>query len=822
MPSGQIALATCGWSCAPEPAAAEARRLATDGVLTLGAAAGSSYSRAVSEQPSGTVTFLFSDIEGSTRLLAELGRERYAQVLAEHRRVLREAFARHVGYEVDCEGDSFFVAFQSASEAAAAAAEAQAALADGPVRVRMGVHTGEALLDPPKYVGLDVHRAARIMASAHGGQVVLSQSTRDLLGREDRLRDLGWHRLKDLAEPVRLFQLGVSEFPPLRSLNANNLPAQPSPLVGRERELAKITALVDEHRLVTLTGPGGTGKTRLALRAAAELVTDFPDGVFWAPLAALRDPDLVLPTIEQALGAKVPLQEHVDERRMLLLLDNLEQIIEAAPALAETLAHCPNLTLLVTSRILLRVSGEREYQVPPLVDAEAVTLFRQRAASAEPEQAVREICRCLDGLPLAIELAAARTRVLAPDKLLERLEQRLPLLTGGARDAPERQRTLRATIGWSYDLLNAEERELFASLSVFAGGFALEAVEEVCHAALDTLQALVEHSLVRQEGERFAMLETIREFALERLQEEGEVDRLLELHAEYFLALAEKTESALHGPGQTACLDRLEAEHGNFRAALGSSPPERRLRLAAALSWYWQLRSYLAEGLGWLQQALDEAEAATVNRARALDGAGRLAFYGGDRSRDCRLLEESADLMRELGDEDGLARSLAYLGIAAGVAGDADTARTAGEDAVALGRAAGGDWTQALALWGLGTNYFLGRCGPPDTEAAAPLLEESAALFTKTGDKWGLVGPLLYLGRIARESGDPNAARRLLSESSVLSREVGDKFRLNLALHGLGDVAGSQGDGSAARASMPRPWKCRATWDERSRSPTLR
>jgi len=449
----------------------------------------------VRELPTGTVTFLFTDIEGSTRLLEELG-SRYVETLAEHRRVVRSACARHGGVEVDTQGDAFFVAFQRASAAVAAAEDAQRELE---LPVRIGIHTGEPALTGEGYVGIDVHRAARICSAAHGGQVVLSERTTELLDGGPGLINLGMHRLKDLGAPEKLFQLGEAEFPPLRSLNATNLPAQPGPLIGRERELSELTELVRTDRVVTLTGPGGSGKTRLALQAAAEAVDEFADGVFWVPLAAVADPEIVEPTIGKTIGAQNGVSAHVDEKRMLLLLDNLEQLLpEAAPQLARLGEGCPNLRLLVTSRAPLRIAGEHEYLLDPLPEVDAVALFRQRAFVTEPDEAVHEICRRLDGLPLAIELAAARTRVLPPDQLLERLERALPILTGGRRDAPQRQRTLRATIEWSYDLLSPEEQWLFARLGVFAGSLTVESAETVCDTELDTLEALVEHSLVRR------------------------------------------------------------------------------------------------------------------------------------------------------------------------------------------------------------------------------------------------------------------------------------------------------------------------------------
>ncbi len=446
------------------------------------------------ELPSGTVTFLFTDIEGSTRLLHELG-DAYADALAEHRRVLREAFARHDGVEVDTQGDAFFVAFARAADALAAAGEAQAGLGEGPIRVRIGLHTGEPLVTEEGYVGIDVHRAARIAAVGHGGQVLVSQSTRELAGA-DRLRDLGEHRLKDLTAPERIYQLGDGDFPPLKSLNQSNLPEQPTPFVGREKELGEVLALLGDQkiRLLTLTGPGGSGKTRLAVQAAAEAVDDHEHGVWWVGLQAVRDPELVLPAIATTLGANTDLETHIGDKRMLLALDNLEQVLGAAPQIGGLLASCPKLRLVVTSRELLRIAAEREYAVPPFVEQEGVGFFLGRArairADFQPDERVREVCRRLDNLPLALELAAARVRSLSSAQILERLERRLPLLTGGPRDAPERQRTLAAAIGWSYELLTPEEQQVFRRLAVFAGGYTLEAAEEVAEADLDVLQSL--------------------------------------------------------------------------------------------------------------------------------------------------------------------------------------------------------------------------------------------------------------------------------------------------------------------------------------------
>jgi predicted ATPase/class 3 adenylate cyclase len=495
------------------------------------------------ELPTGTVTFLFTDIEGSTRLLRELG-DGYAEVLAEHRRALRDAWRRHEGLEVDTQGDAFFVAFARASDAVAAAADAQLALADGPVRVRMGLHTGEPLRADEGYVGFDVHRAARIAAAGHGGQVLLSQATADLAGVD--VRDLGLHRLKDLSAPERLFQLGTDVFPPLKTLHETNLPVPATPFLGREREIDQIAALLrrPDVRLVTLTGPGGSGKTRLSLQAAAAAADDYDGGVWWVPLASLGDPILVETAAAQALGSKDTLPTTVGDQRLLLVLDNFEHLLDAAGGVAETIRSCPHLTVLVTSREPLHVDGEWEVAVDPLREHEAVELFLQRAAAVRSDFGangeVAEVCRRLDCLPLAVELAAARVKVLTLPALLERLEQRLPLLAGGSRSAPERQRTLRATIAWSHDLLTAAEQDLFARLAVFAGGCTLQAAEEICGADVDAIASLVDKSLLRRTGDRYWMLETIREFASEQLDQHADAGAIRDRHAAFYVALAER------------------------------------------------------------------------------------------------------------------------------------------------------------------------------------------------------------------------------------------------------------------------------------------
>jgi len=610
--------------------------------------------------PSGTVTFLFTDVEGSTKLLHELGAEGYADALAEHRRVVREACASEGGVEVDTQGDAFFFAFPTAPGALAAAEAFSDALAEGPIQVRVGLHTGTPLLAEEGYVGGDVHRAARIAAVGHGGQVLVSASTAQLV--EADLVDLGEHRLKDLSAPERIYQLGEGDFPALKSLYRTNLPVPATPFLGRERELHEVVELLagDDARLLTLTGPGGTGKTRLALQAAGLASESYPDGVFWIPLAPLRDPALVLASAAQTLGSKNGLAEHIADKRMLCLFDNFEQVVDAAPDLAELVGSCPNLDVLVTSRERLRISGERTYPVPPLAERDGEALFLTRARAVDPgfapSEAVRELCLRLDELPLAIELAAARTALFSPEQLLARLSQRLDLLKG-ERDADPRQQTLRATIEWSYDLLSEDEQRLFARLAVFAGGCTYEAAEEIAGADPDTLQSLLDKSLLRKRdsklGPRYWMLETIREYADEKLQESGEADELRRRHAEYFLDLAEEGTFIVM---DAAWVDRVDADVDNVRAALdfaaATAETQRVLRATTSLRDFWFTRGYIAEGRTRLENALAADPEPTSARCVALLAATSAAVVGGgDVLIRRRHFDEARSLADALGDE---------------------------------------------------------------------------------------------------------------------------------------------------------------------------
>jgi predicted ATPase len=620
----------------------------------------------VTDQPSGTVTLVFTDIEGSTRLLEELGQESYRQALGEHRRIVREAF--HAGYEVDYEGDAFFYAFASAQAAVSAVQEAMAGLEAGPIRIRVGVHTGEPGLDPPKYVGMDVHTAARIMSAGHGGQVLVSETTRALVTTE--VTDLGPHRLKDVEEPLPLYQLGEGSFPPLKTISNTNLPRPASSFVGRGRETHEVVALVREGaRILTLSGPGGTGKTRLAIEAASELVPDFKAGVYWVGLATLSDPALVSEQVGQVLGSKNGLNAHIGGRELLLVLDNLEQVMDCASELSSLVDACPKLQLLCTSRELLRVRSEVEYHVPPLGEQEAVELFCERAR-LEADVTIAELCRRLDNLPLAVELAAARARMLSPAQILERLAQRLDLLKGG-RDVEARQQTLRATIAWSYDLLAAEEQRLFRALSVFSGGCTLEAAEEVAEADLDTLESLLDKSLLRrrdtEHGPRFAMLETIREFAAERLREAGEEEAAGDRHTAWLLDLLREVGPRWAEPAPREKLDTVLADDANVRLAVERAIEKREtdaaLELVGLLGRTWLESGRFVEMRTWAQAALGLGACDSP-----LAGPALITLGFGSLWLDGKSFATAAEVL----DRAGMRREAAYATMCLGVAeGDA-------------------------------------------------------------------------------------------------------------------------------------------------------
>jgi predicted ATPase/class 3 adenylate cyclase len=775
-------------------------------------------------RPTGTVTFLFTDIEGSTKLLQRLG-DGYVQALAEHRRLLRDAFAAHGGFEVDTQGDAFFYAFAGAKNAVMAAGDGQRALMGGPLRVRMGVHTGEPLLTDEGYAGMDVHRAARIAAAGHGGQVLLSEPTQRLLDDGIAVRDLGLHRLKDLQAAERIFQLGDEAFPPLRSLNQTNLPIQPTPFLGRALELTEAVAMVrrDDVRMLTLTGTGGTGKTRLALQAASELVDGYRDGVWFASLAALTDPGLLIGTIARALGlreaagetAEQALESHLQAKQMLLVIDNVEHLLPAAAAILGRLsAAFPDLTLLITSREPMRLSAEHEYPVASLLIDEAVALFGERVHALRPGFELREqtrptveaLCARVDRLPLAVELAAAWMKLLSLDKLLDRLEQRLPLLVGGARDAPERQRTLRATIEWSYQLLTEPEQRLLASLAVFNGGCELAAAEEVCGSSLETLASLVDKSLLRTEEHtgaevRYTMLETIREFARERLEQGGAADTFDRKRALYFLELAERADPELKLRDQGAWLTRLESEHDNLRGSLEwaiSNEPDVALRMSAALWMFWYMRGHVSEGRRWLNRALAVADTSwTKTRAKALDGAGYLEGEQGDGKEGLALIRESLMSARQAGSPEDVAAAATHLSVFV-MEDDLVESLALGEEAVAAARLAGDRHMLAVAYNNLGEVARVAG----DNVRATTLYEQSYLLRKELGDASRIALSLVNLGEMAFIAGDNDRALALTSEGLELARAVGDKRHLSFALADLGWIALAQGRYDESRSRL--------------------
>ncbi len=815
--------------------------------------------------PTGTVTFLFTDIEGSTRMLQELG-SGYTELLEQHRQIVRAACGGHGGVEFGTEGDAHFLVFPSAAEAVGAALDAQRELAAHPwptgarIKVRMGLHTGEGTVVAGDYEGIDVHRAARIAAAGHGGQVVLSGTTaalaRGALPEGVRLLDLGQHRLKDLEEPEHISQLVApglpADFPPIRSLDArpNNLPADLTTFVGRQAEMVSVMDLLGTNRLVTLTGPGGTGKTRLALHVASRVLHHFVDGVFFVPLASIADPSLVVPTIAEALGVKemgerpIPelLDQYLEPREMLLVLDNFEQVLPAATAINQLLQAAPRLKALVTSQAVLHVSGEQEFQVAPLAlpdplhlpelgvlsQYDAVALFIQRARSVSPTfsvtnqnaPAVAEICARLDGLPLAIELAAARSKLLPPEALLRRLREGLTVLRSGSRDLPARQQTLRDAIAWSHDLLRPDEQALFQRLAIFVRGWAVQAAEAVVDAdgdmstdVLDALEGLVDRSLVRQEpqaeGEpRFWMLGTIRAFALERLETSGERPEMARRHAAHFLALAEEAEPQLTGTVQGEWLDRLEREHDNLRAALrflvdtGDAGPA--LRMAGALWRFWHFRGHLSEGRAWLGEGL-AMPAATEEpgpRAKALQGMAGLAYWQRDYQASSRAYEEALQLCRARGDPEETATALYNLAFSLGAERKPELARDLLEESRALYEAAGN--RRGVAYTGLLMETIHQMLG--EWERSLSISDEIIQAFRDLGDRWGLANTLHGVGDALREEGDVPGAAAAFGEALRIFDEAGDVAAVAMVLGGLAVLAARARDGETA-AVLSGAWE---------------
>lgn len=799
--------------------------------------------------PTGTVTFLFTDIEGSTRLGHQLA-DKYGASLAAHHQLIRDVLARHGGIELSTGGDAFFAVFTAAPPAVAAAVEAQQSLASYPwaegaeIRVRMGLHSGDSRLGGDNYIGTDVNRAARIAAAGHGGQVLLSDATRALVAQRlpenVAIRDLGSHLLKDLPEPERIWQLVIDgladEFPELRSLDGrpNNLPLPAASLIGRTAELASIAELVRERRLVTLTGPGGTGKTRLALAVAHHLLADFPDGAYFVALEDARARDVVAATTALALGVREKfdrdleqgVKEFLAHRNLLLVLDNFEQVVKAgAPLVTELLATSPQLRIIVTSRAVLHVAGEQEFPVPPLDvpdsselpplralgQIEAIALFVHRARAVTPgfaitddnARAVTEICRRLDGLPLGIELAAARVKLLSPSAILDRLERHLPILTTSARDVPVRQRTLHATIDWSYELLEPAERHLLARLSVFAGGWTLDAAEEVCNPSgelgidmLDDLSSLVDKSLVRPLADdgaetpaepRFSLLQVIREFAAEKLDEEAGAEAVRRRHAEWVLRLAERAGPELRRKELRRWQHLLRREEENLRTALRWALDRGEaaigLRTASAVWDFWHYWAEVREGIAWLESllALPAAAAPTDARARGLEALGGLVYWQGKPDRAWDLYEESVAIRRELGDDHALADALFQTAWAAAAAYDLGRAADRAEQARDLYEKSGDATSVKLVThWLLIEPAILGAGGDPKTAITAiEAAYEMTDALGRTHDATDWLNGRAMLHRI---DGDPASGLPIARKSVAAWYELGNLGRLPLAL----------------------------------------
>ena len=810
----------------------------------------------MSDLPSGTVTFLFTDIEGSTSLW-ERDRSVMETAVERHLVLLRRAIEVHDGVLFKVVGDAVQAAFPTAPDAVAAALAAQRALAAepwpqpvGPLRVRMALHTAAATPQDGDYLAPGLNRLSRLLAAGHGGQTLLSLATQDLardaLSPGADLRDMGEHPLRDLYRPERVFQLLhpdlPADFPSIRTLatRPNNLPLQQTPFVGRGAQVGQVVDLLNHHnvRLLTITGPGGVGKTRLALQAAADLLEGFPDGVWFVDLSVLDDATLVPSAIAGVLGVREEggaltdsLASLLGGKHLLLVLDNFERIVDAASVVTDLLARAPGVKVLTTSRTPLHAYGEREFPLPPfpmpdldhlpsvegMSQYDAVRLFVERAQAVRPDftvtnvnaPAVAEICYRLDGLPLAIELAAAFVKMLPPQALLKRLDQRLPLLTGGARTLPGRQQTMRNTIAWSHDFLTQEEQTLFRRLAVFPGGCTIEAAEAVASegGTLDVfggIASLIDKSLLRQEEgvesePRFLMLETVREYGLDRLTVSGEDGLIRTRHAAYFAGLAEALRPGIDGPEQVRTVAELEAEQDNLRAAMAWAIEQpdaaTALRLTANLWKFWLVRSRQTEGRDWLERSLAvPGDAPADTRLEALFTAGMFARQQGDYGRAVLHGEEGLELARASGTSFHVARSLSLLGLVAHSQGDFVRARSLFEEARGLVDEAHDAHVEAMILNNLGDT--LAAMG--DLAGALACYEESLAIWRPRGDSWGISLALLNLGQMALRSGDTLRAGELLKEGLPMSVELGDRARIADYLNAIGRLAAALGQWSSA------------------------
>ena len=797
--------------------------------------------------PTGTVTFMFTDIEGSTRLVRDLGDD-YRELLAAHDAAVRGAIAAEGGVEVRTEGDSFFAVFASAPAAAAAAAAIQQAVAADPVlrthgvQVRIGLHTGEGARGGADYVGYDVHKASRVGDAGAGGQVLLSAATTALAADElpagVELRDLGFHNLKDLAHPERLSQLVIdglpADFPPLRSAGdvANNLPADLTSFVGREHEIAEARKLLERTRLLTLTGPGGVGKTRLSLRVAAAAMSEFRDGAFFVQLSAITKPELVPTAVLEAFGAPVPtggrdprelMLEYLGERSMLVVLDNMEQLREAAPIVADMLRVSPDSKIIVTSRAPLRIAGEQELEVPPLETAdptaetellaatEAVSLFVARARAVRPSFTLDEsnaadvamLTARLDGLPLAIELAASRVKLLPPRAILENLEE--IGLRGGRRDVEARQQTLEGAIAWSFDLLEDPYRRLFERLAVFSGGAGLAEIEAVCCGdeavsvdVLDGVAELVDHSLVRQYerlgDSRFRMLQTIGDYAARKLRERGEWDAVATRHADVYGDLAERAEPHLTGHDAAPWLERLGIEHDNLRAvldrAVAAGEADRACRVAACLWRFWHIRGHLYEARERMEQVLAIPGGSQDIRARALEGAGGVAYWQGDMAAAREFYGESLEIARSAGDRRAVAHARYNLAFTYMFADDVAEAGRLLEEAFATYTELDDPSGIANVTWGMGNVFqVLG-----EHEKSHEWFTRSAAAYERLGDPFGLGWSMFTLGETDVIRGRSAEAREHFERGIRIFSDSGDVSAVVMFLAGFAIAALRQGD----------------------------
>lgn len=762
------------------------------------------------------MTFLFTDVEGSTRLLREIGPDNYAAALGEHRQVLRDACRRFGGVEVDTQGDAFFIAFPTAPGAVAAAGEAQAAL---PIAVRMGVHTGTPLLTDEGYVGMDVHEAARIASAGHGGQILVSTTTAELIGG-DQLRDLGEHRLKDLSAAVRIFQVGDGEFPPLKTLYRTNLPVPSTSFVGRAGELAQLRETLerDDVRLLTLTGPGGSGKTRIALQLAAATADTYPHGLWWVPLAPVSDADQVATAAARVLGGGGSLAELVGDRRLLLLLDNFEHVVAAAADVAALLAACPHVNLLVTSRERLRIAGEQVYPLPVLTPADARDLFVGRARAVrpdfEPDEFTDRICARLDELPLALELAAARTSLLTTRQLHERLHSRLDLLRGG-RDADARQQTLRATIEWSYQLLEPAEQRLLAALSVFRSPWTIDAAERVADADLELLQSLLDKSLLRRSSsDRVGMLETIRDFAAEQLAEQDR-QRLLGRLLEHLIDVFDAMNAGYHAK-DAADIAAAQAERPNVDVVLAwaatTGAAAAGLSLLAQLEFYWPTNDPLV-ARDYVDRLLSAGgdQIAPSQVAQALRLRGATYDMTGQNDRAAVEFERAIEILRTIGDDAEANHLLHRIAHAALYAGDIERGVRLARQALEFDRQHDRPHDEAAALGVLSTAAFM----QGDTAEGTRLGYESAAVAESVGFTWWKSVALITVAEHLFAADDPESACSALAVGLEASAAVDDRVNLPYALAFAAALAARRenaavagllwGSVEAAAVNEPRP-----------------